>query len=132
VVVRVGPEVPAGGLLAFGRVLAGVAAAGGRRVAVVASGDLAHAHDARGPYGADPAARAFDRRVLRAVAGEGPDGLLHLDPSLVARAKPDAVPQLLVLAGLLREAALSGRPLRPEVLAYEVPTYFGMLCAVYE
>jgi hypothetical protein len=38
----------------------------------------------------------------------------------------DAIEPLLVLHGLTE-----GRDWRGEILSYEVPTYFGMLCATY-
>ena len=46
------------------------AACKGRRVALVASADHGHAHDADGPYGFHPAAAAYDERVVAARAGE--------------------------------------------------------------
>ena len=51
--------------------------------------------------------------------------LLDLDRALVEEAKPDSVWQLLMLAGA------TGDTWRPELISFEVPTYFGMLCAAY-
>ena len=51
--------------------------------------------------------------------------LLDLDPALVEEAKPDSIWQLLMLAGA------TGDTWRPEIISFEVPTYFGMLCAAY-
>ena len=53
--------------------------------------------------------------------------MLAFDPAWVNRAKPDALWQILNLHG-----ALAGTNLRGELLSYEAPTYFGMLCAAYE
>jgi aromatic ring-opening dioxygenase LigB subunit len=48
-----------------------------------------------------------------------------LEP-IVEAAKADSLWQLLVLHGAL------GDGFRAELLSYEAPTYFGMLCAAFE
>ena len=99
---------------------------GSRRVALVASADQAHAHLADGPYGFDPAARTFDESVV-AILREGRLGALRgLGASLIEAAKPDSWWQMLILLGAIGEAW------RPQLLSYEVPTYYGMLCAAFE
>ena len=99
----------------------------GRRVAFIASADLGHAHDADGPYGFDPAAAEFDALACATVREQDLGRLLRCDPAWVERAKVDALWQMLNLHG-----ALAGQGFRGELLSYEVPTYFGMLCAAYE
>jgi aromatic ring-opening dioxygenase LigB subunit len=101
------------------------AAAEGRRVALVASADHGHAHSDDGPYGYDPAAAEYDAQVVELVRGERLGELLELDAALVDRARVDSLWQLLMLHGALRDAW------RAELLSYEAPTYFGMLCAAY-
>jgi len=128
VVALVGADVPREALQAFGRLVA----AAWPRTAVVASGDLSHVHDPRGPYGgARDAAQACDEAVLAAVARGEPEAAGALDADLVRRAKPDAIPPLLVLAGALRAAGPGDPPLALRLLAYAVPTYFGMAVAAY-
>jgi aromatic ring-opening dioxygenase LigB subunit len=107
---------------AFGRAIADAAAA--TRVALVASADHGHAHDPDGPYGYDPAAGAYDELVVELVR-ENRLGELDGLAALVEDAKADSLWQLAVLHG-----ALGGR-FDSELLAYEAPTYFGMLCAAY-
>ena len=102
-----------------------IADALGKRVAIVASADHGHAHDASGPYGFDQAAEEFDRRIVELVETSRLDRLLEIDPQLVADAKADSFWQLLLLAGALGE----GRRWRADLLSYEAPTYYGMLCA---
>jgi aromatic ring-opening dioxygenase LigB subunit len=97
-------------------------AVGGRRVAVVASADHGHGHDADGPYGFDPASAEFDARVVEIVRENRLGDLLDLDPGFVAAAKADSWWQLLMLHGAL------GSGFAAELLSYEVPTYYGMLC----
>ena len=112
--------------VAAGSVIAQVIARSGRRVALVASADQAHAHAADGPYGYDPSARAHDELVV-SLLREGRLGALRdLDPALVAAAKPDAWWQELMLLGAIGEAWT------PRVVSYESPTYYGMLCAAFD
>jgi len=96
-----------------------------KRVAVIASADHGHAHDAEGPYGFDPAAAEYDERIVELVRGGRLDCLPELG-TLAEPAKADSLWQLLILDGVLAPGA------RAELLSYEAPTYFGMLCASFE
>ena len=111
----------------FGEAIRLGAEALGRRIALIASADLGHAHLRGGPYGYNPASAEFDAATVAAVREHDLGRLLQFDPAWVARAKPDALWQILNLHG-----AIAGTPLRGELLAHETPTYFGMLCAAYE
>jgi aromatic ring-opening dioxygenase LigB subunit len=112
--------------VAAGSAIAAAIARSGRRVALVASADQAHAHDADGPYGFDAAARIHDELVV-SLLREGRLGAVRdLDRTLVAAAKPDAWWQELMLLGAIGEAWT------PRVLSYEAPTYYGMLCAAFD
>ena len=101
-----------------------IAAAAQKRVALVASADHGHAHDPDGPYGYDPAAAEYDALAVELVRG---NRLGELDglAELVEPAKADSLWQLAVLHGAL------GSTYDVELLSYEAPTYFGMLCAAY-
>ncbi len=109
-----------------GRALAEAAAASGKRVAFVASADHGHGHLASGPYGFEAASAEYDNRVVALVKANNLAGLLDFDPAFVGRAKADSFWQMVLLHGAL------GEGWRGEFLAYEAPTYFGMLCAAYE
>ena len=91
------------------------------RVALIASADNGHAHNADGPYGFDPAAAEYDAQLQEILASERLD-FLPLAESVEA-AKADSLWQLLVLQGAVGETA------RADVLAYAAPTYYGMLVA---
>jgi aromatic ring-opening dioxygenase LigB subunit len=108
-----------------GRALARVAEESGKRVALIASADHGHAHDHDGPYGFDPAAAAYDKRIVELVRENRLSGLLELDPGFVDAAKADSWWQLVMLHGALGEAW------RGDFLSYEASTYFGMVCAAY-
>lgn len=101
------------------------AASNGVRAALVASADHGHAHDRDGPFGFDPAAAEYDARVVDLVSQNRLDDLVSLE-DIVAPASADSLWQMVVLHGAL------GEGFRPELLSYERPTYFGMLCAAFE
>jgi aromatic ring-opening dioxygenase LigB subunit len=95
------------------------------RIALVASADHGHAHDPDGPYGFDPASAEYDARVVELVRENRLAELPELE-ELAGPAKADSLWQLVMLHGAL------GDGWRAELLAYERPTYFGMLVAVFE
>src|SRR6185312_7340489 len=97
-----------------GRALARAAGGSGKRVALVASADHGHAHDPDGPYGYDPAAAAYDERVVELVE-ENRLGELDGLAELVEAAKADSLWQLAILHGAL------GERFDVELLAYEAP-----------
>jgi aromatic ring-opening dioxygenase LigB subunit len=101
------------------------AACAGRRVGLVASADHGHAHDPEGPFGFDPAAAAYDERVVAAVRG-GRLGDVPALEGIVEAAKADSLWQLAMLHG-----ALGAGSWDVELLSYEAPTYFGMLVAAF-
>jgi aromatic ring-opening dioxygenase LigB subunit len=98
-----------------------------RRIAFIASADLGHAHDAQGPYGYDIASKEFDTALIDAVKAQDLARLLEFDLDWLKRASTDSYGQILNLYGAIR-----GTNFRGEVLSYEVPTYFGMMCVAYE
>ena len=110
----------------FGRVMARAAEAGSKRVAFVASADQAHAHRRSGPYGYSPSAAKYDEFVVAAVNGGRLSSILDLEPGFIDEAKPDSPWQMSMLAGALSEV-----PMKGEVISYQAPTYYGMLCASY-
>jgi aromatic ring-opening dioxygenase LigB subunit len=126
VIVTPSREIPLKELVSFGEVISEVTAASERRVAFVASADQGHAHRADGPYGYNPASAEFDQLVKEAVQRNDLRSLLNLSSEFVGNAKPDSLWQLAMLQGVLERSQLVGR-----LLSYQVPTYYGMLCAAY-
>jgi aromatic ring-opening dioxygenase LigB subunit len=98
-----------------------------RRIAFVASADLGHAHDAQGPYGYDIASKEFDTVLIDAVKAQDLARLLEFDLDWLKRASTDSYGQILNLHG-----AIEGLNFKGELLSYEVPTYFGMMCVAYD
>lgn len=110
----------------FGKVVAEEAERGRKRVAFVASADQAHAHRKDGPYGFSPRAEEYDRITVKAVEEGAISSMMKISPALVEAAKPDSLWQMTMLAG-----ALSVVPMRGELVSYQVPSYYGMMCASY-
>jgi aromatic ring-opening dioxygenase LigB subunit len=125
VVVSPARDRPAEEHVRAGAAVARAAEESGKRVALIASADHGHAHDADGPYGFDPAAASYDARVVELVQEGRLGGLLDFDPAFVDAAKADSWWQLLMLHGAL------GDGWKGDFLSYEASTYFGMLCAAY-
>ena len=111
----------------FGREVGKVAASGRKRVAFIASADQAHAHRKSGPYGFDRRAAAYDRMVIEAIGRGRLERIMDFDRELIEGAKPDGFWQMAMLAGALNEVPMTGT-----LLSYQVPTYFGMLCAGFK
>ena len=111
--------------VAAGRAIAKTAEASGKRVALIASCDHGHGHDAKGPYGFAPESKIFDDRVVELVKRNALAELMRFEPAFVAAAKADSFWQMLMLHGAI------GGAWKPEFLSYEAPTYFGMLCAAF-
>jgi len=109
-----------------GRVIGEAAAASRKRIALVASCDHGHGHDAKGPYGFTAKSKEFDEAVVGLI--QNGDGLRFssLGSTFAREAKADSYWQMLMLEGALGENGWDG-----ELLSYEAPTYFGMLCAAY-
>ena len=112
--------------VAAGRAIAVVAAASGKRVALVASCDHGHGHLKDGPYGFRPESKVFDDRVVEVIQADRLADLVKFDVELVRAAAADSWWQMLMLSGAIPQGW------KGEFLSYEHPTYFGMLCAAYE
>jgi aromatic ring-opening dioxygenase LigB subunit len=95
-------------------------ATGERDVALIASADHGHTHDADGPYGFDPAAAEYDALFQELLLKEPLDFLPLAE--LVEAAKADSLWQLLVLQGAIEGHA--------ELLAYAAHSYYGMAVAI--
>jgi aromatic ring-opening dioxygenase LigB subunit len=121
VVVSPARDLPLEAHLSLGESIASNSLLQARRIALIASADHAHTHDAAGPYGFDEAAARYDGLLQRILASGRLDFLPLADH--VEAAKADSLWQLLVLQGAMGEAA------RADVLAYAAPSYYGMLVA---
>lgn len=126
VIVTPSREIPLANLVRFGRVIAEAGDASGKKIAFVASADQGHAHDAKGPYGFHLTSAKYDEEVKNSILKNDLTPLLSLPPQFVEDAKPDSLWQIAMLQGILKHTEMVGR-----LLSYQVPSYFGLLCAVY-
>ncbi|HET7658680.1 MAG TPA: extradiol ring-cleavage dioxygenase [Bacillales bacterium] len=113
--------------LKLGKTLNKVASASTRRIGLIASCDWSHAHDESGPYGYDPEAKILDEEIVRLVKENELEKMAELDPEKIEAAKPDGIWQTLILAG-----AIPKEERNVSFLSYEVPTYFGLICAAFQ
>lgn len=127
VIVSPARELDAAAHLEAGAAIARAAALTSRRLAFIASADQGHGHDPAGRYGFHPESAAFDRRVVDIVSRGALDELAAIPRREVTDALADSWWQMLMLAGALNESRTG---YECEVLAYEAPTYYGMLTAL--
>jgi aromatic ring-opening dioxygenase LigB subunit len=127
IIVTPSREIPLQLLTRFGQVIGETAQASRKKVAFVASADQGHAHRADGPYGFNSSSREFDEMVKLAVLESDLRPLLNLPRQFIEDAKPDSVWQIAILQGILERF-----PMKGQLLSYQIPTYFGMLCAAFQ
>jgi aromatic ring-opening dioxygenase LigB subunit len=109
-----------------GEAIAGAARRTPKRVALIASCDHGHGHDPAGPYGFTPKSKEFDDAVVELIRRGDGLAFSRLGSAFAREARADSYWQMLMLQG-----ALAGDGWRGELLTYEVPSYYGMLCAAY-
>ncbi|NLN15917.1 MAG: AmmeMemoRadiSam system protein A [Firmicutes bacterium] len=102
-----------------GRAIRAAARQVGRRVAVIASGDLSHRLIEGAPAGYDPMGAKFDRLLLERIEGWDVEGILAMDPQLVERAGECGLRPVTMLLG-----AMDGLDVMAKVISYEGP--FGV------
>lgn len=110
-------------MVAFGRALRRAIDQSDQRVGVIASCDWCHTHDASGPYGYHPSAKAVDERIVNLIKEGQLEGMAAFTEKEIEDAKPDGIWQTLILAGVVPKAERA-----VEFLSYEAPTYFGLIC----
>src|SRR3989441_5114074 len=126
VIVTPSREIPLGQNIAFGMAIGAMAEKRRKRIAFIASADQAHAHKRSGPYGYHRNAANYDQFVSQAIQKNRIESISRLNKQFIEDAKPDSLWQMAVLAGLTRVVKMRG-----SLLSYEVPTYYGMICASF-
>jgi aromatic ring-opening dioxygenase LigB subunit len=126
VIVTPSREIPLRQNIAFGMAIAEMAENRRKRIAFIASADQAHAHKKSGPYGYHRSASKYDAFVSRAIRSDRIGSISRLSKRFVEDARPDSLWQLAILAGIARIVKMRG-----DLLSYEVPTYYGMICASF-
>lgn len=98
----------------FGQCIAGAAERLGRRVVVVASGDLSHKLKPDGPYGFAAEGPEFDRLITGALGTGDFLALLRIEPSFAEAAAECGLHSFQIMAGALDRKAVTH-----ELLSYE-------------
>ena len=104
---------------ALGQVIAEAAAALGRKVGYIASGDLSHKLLEDGPYGFAPEGPVFDERIGEIFASGDLEGLFEFDEEFCDAAAECGLRSFQIMAG-----ALDGMDCRTNMLSNEGP--FGV------
>lgn len=110
--------------LRFGASLKRAAEKTGRRIALVASGDLSHRLKPEAPAGYNPQAHLFDEEIVASLREGDLERIVRLDPNLRMIAGECGYRSMIVSIGASREL-----PLNCEVLSYEAPFGVGYMVA---
>lgn len=111
-------------LFVFGTLIRDAAEALGRRVAIVASGDMSHRLKDEGPYDYHPDGRRFDAEVEKLLAAGDVQSFLNMREELRENAGECGYRSLVMMFG-----ALDGRKFTSRVFSYEGPFGVGYLTA---
>lgn len=117
---------PAPSLYAFGRAIREAAAETGRRIAVIASGDLSHRLTPDAPAGFDPDGKVFDREITAALEGGDIEAIFRLDPRMARNAGECGLRPVWIMSG-----ALDGCDIDAKLLSYEGPFGVGYAVALF-
>lgn len=108
-----------------GRCIAEAAKEAGRRVCVIASGDLSHKVNRESPYGEVPEGAQFDSEVCAALDMSDMDRLYGIDTELRESAAECGYASLVLVSSVLADPRCSR-------LSYEAPFGIGYCVAVFE
>ncbi len=111
----------------FGKCLAEAIENSGKRVVLIASGDLSHKLKSDGPYGFASEGPAFDKEVTDAMASAEFGRFLQFDEDFCEAAGECGLRSFTIMAG-----ALDGCQVRSELLSYEGPFGVGYAVAAYD
>jgi len=111
----------------FGKCLAEAILNSGKRVVLIASGDLSHKLKSDGPYGYATEGPAFDRSITEAMASADFGRFLMFDEDFCEAAGECGLRSFTIMAG-----ALDGLRIKSELLSYEGPFGVGYAVAAYD
>ncbi len=112
---------------AFGQIIRQTTEHVGKKVAIIASGDLSHRLLPSAPAGYDPLGKVFDQKMVAALGQMDTTAILNLDPDLIEHAGECGLRSIIILLG-----ALEGLSAKPQILSYEGPFGVGYLVASFE
>lgn len=113
-------------LYMFGKDIERACEKAGRKVAILASGDLSHRLKPGAPSGYSPKGEIFDRELVSRLAEFDVEGILTLPRDLVEEAGECGLRPVCILLGALDRAKVQSR-----VLSYEGPFGVGYCVSVF-
>lgn len=108
--------------IAFGEMLKDVIMDQNKRVAIIASGDLAHTHTKQTPAGFDETGALFDKELMTLLETRNTAGIIQLNPIIVTAAQECGYRSLLILLGMIKEMDYQFK-----TYSYEYPFGVGYL-----
>lgn len=108
----------------FGKALKDLILNSEKRIAVIASGDLAHCLSDSAPAKFNPAGKIFDEKICNLIISCDLLSLVNLDHQLVEDASECGLRSILILAGILSDVSC-----KPIILNYEAPFGVGYMTA---
>ncbi|MDW7739653.1 MAG: AmmeMemoRadiSam system protein A [Bacillota bacterium] len=111
-------------LYKFGTFLRKLIEERGKRVAVLASGDLSHRLIPGAPAGYDKRGAKYDQRLVELLRSKEIDQIVNFDPDLVEAAGECGLRSFLIALGMLH-----GEVFNSEIISYEGPFGVGYLVA---
>jgi len=111
-------------LYRFGTLIQKTAHQLGRRVALIASGDMSHRLKEEGPYRFHPDGSVFDGQIRELIGQGNVEGILNIASGLRENAGECGYPSIVIMLG-----ALDGHELQSRVFSYEGPFGVGYLVA---
>lgn len=85
----------------LGSMIGAQIAKGKKKIAVLASGDLAHTLEKKSPGGYSPRAAKFDQKIMELLQNKAINEFLNLDEELIAEVKPCGLKAIALLLGIL-------------------------------
>ena len=114
-------------LFTFGRALRRAVMSRGKKVALIASGDLSHRLIPGAPAGYDPRGKEFDDMLVELLSQYQVPHILNIDPDLVEAAGECGLGSFTIMLGYLH-----GLKVTPEIMSYEAPFGVGYLVASFK
>ena len=111
----------------FGQIIAKAVAESGKRVVIIASGDLSHKLQTYGPYGFTKEGPEYDKRIMEVCSEADFDALLRFDSDFLEKAAQCGHRSFVIMAG-----ALDGISVKAKVLSHQDVTGVGYgICTFY-
>jgi aromatic ring-opening dioxygenase LigB subunit len=86
----------------YGEIIGKILREAGKKIAIVASGDLSHRLKEGAPAGYSPEGKKFDEHLIKMLSQRDISGILNFDPNLVEEAGECGLRSIIMLLGILQ------------------------------